>query len=192
MENKAKTCFKIFLSTFCLSAFTFGGGYVIVSLMQKKYVDELRWISREEMLNITAAAQSAPGPVAVNAAILVGYHMAGIWGTIPAVLGTVLPPLVIITVISHFYTEFRDNTVVNALLSAMRAGVAAVIADVVISLAGHIRKGKKALPVIIAVGTFVAAYVFKVNVIFIMLACGFLGVMNLGDRNQSEKGGEGK
>ena len=94
---------KLFLSTFELSACTFGGGFVIIPLMRKKFVEELGWIEEEEMLDLTAIAQASPGAIAVNASIMLGYHIAGIPGAILAVLGTVLPPLIIISIISMFY-----------------------------------------------------------------------------------------
>src|SRR5699024_9709323 len=91
-ENKL---WKLFTSTFMLSAFTFGGGFVIVSLYNKKFVEELEWLEEEEMLDITAIAQSSPGPIPVNASVILGYRMAGILGSIVAILGTILPPFVI-------------------------------------------------------------------------------------------------
>ena len=80
---------QLFLSTFYISAFTFGGGYVIIPLMKKKFADELHWIDDEEMLNLAAIAQSSPGAVAVNASILVGFRVAGVAGALVAILGTV-------------------------------------------------------------------------------------------------------
>ena len=100
---------KLFLSTFELSACTFGGGFVIIPLMRKKFVEELGWIEEEEMLDLTAIAQASPGAIAVNASIMLGYHIAGIPGAILAVLGTVLPPLIIISIISMFYQAFRNK-----------------------------------------------------------------------------------
>ena len=91
MKKDANFYFKLFYSTFCLSAFTFGGGYVIVPLMRKKFVNELEWLDEKEMLDLTAIAQSAPGAMAVNAAILVGYRLAGILGAFITILATVLP-----------------------------------------------------------------------------------------------------
>ena len=84
MENKKNVLLKIFISTLYLSAFTFGGGYVIVTLMKKKFVDEYRWIEEDEMLDLVAIAQSAPGAIAVNGAIVVGYKLAGIAGALTA------------------------------------------------------------------------------------------------------------
>ena len=124
---------KLFLSTFELSACTFGGGFVIIPLMRKKFVEELGWIEEEEMLDLTAIAQASPGAIAVNASIMLGYHIAGIPGAILAVLGTVLPPLIIISIISMFYQAFRNNVIVSMAMRGMLCGVAAVICDVVIN-----------------------------------------------------------
>ena len=94
---------KLFLSTLYISSFTFGGGFVIVTFMKKKFVDELHWIDEQEMLDMTALAQSSPGAIAVNAAILVGWQVEGLIGMIVAVWAPSLPPMVILSVISVFY-----------------------------------------------------------------------------------------
>jgi len=108
------------------------------------------------MLNLTAIAQSSPGAVAVNAAILLGYRVAGISGALVTILGTILPPFITLSIISIFYTAFRDNTVVNAVLKGMQAGVAAVIADVVMSLGSNVFKQKDIVSVIVMVGAFIS------------------------------------
>ena len=101
-ETKRKLLWQLFKATFMLSAFTFGGGFVIVSLMKKKFVEELGWLDEEEMLDITAIAQSSPGPIPINASVILGYRMCGIPGSVTAILGTALPPMLIISVIAHF------------------------------------------------------------------------------------------
>lgn len=179
MKKGWKTYEKLFTSTFYLSAFTFGGGYVIIPLMKKKFVDDLNWIDETEMLNLAAIAQSAPGAVAVNASILLGYRIAGIKGALITVLGTVLPPLIILSVISIGYAAFRDNVVVNAVLKAMQAAVAAVICDVVMTMGSGVLKEKQVIPTIVMFGAFIANYFFGVNVIVIVLACGALGVLQM-------------
>jgi len=179
VKNKRQIYFKLFISTFYLSSFTFGGGYVIIPLMKKKFVDELKWIDEEEMLNLTAIAQSSPGAVAVNASMLLGYRIAGLSGALVTVLGTVLPPLIILSVISLFYEAFQENVVVNAVLKGMRAGVAAVIADVVINLGGKIFREKERLSVLVMVGAFVATFFLKVNVMYIILVCGLIGAIKI-------------
>ena len=134
-ETKGKILGKLFLATFTLSAVTFGGGFVIVSLMKKKFVEELGWLEENEMLDITAIAQSSPGPIPINASVVLGYRMAGITGTVVAILGTVIPPMFLISLISLFYTQFRENRLIATALQIMRAGVAAVIFDAALNLA---------------------------------------------------------
>ncbi len=171
-RGKYKT---LFLSTFKLSACTFGGGFVIIPLMRKKFVEELHWIEEQEMMDLTAIAQSSPGAIAVNASILVGYHVAGITGAFITVLGTVLPPLVIISIISFFYRAFRDNVIVNMAMTGMLAGVAAVICDVVITMGKTIFRQKRILPVAVLLLSFVAVRFLNVNIILIILICGVVG-----------------
>ena len=96
-----------------MSGFTFGGGYVIIPLMKKKFVNDLGWIDENEMTDLVAIAQSSPGSIAVNASILVGYKIAGFPGAVITTLGTMLPPLFILSIISLFYVEFRDNRYVG-------------------------------------------------------------------------------
>lgn len=166
---------QLFFSTFKLSACTFGGGFVIIPLMRKKFVEELGWIEEQEMLDLTAIAQSSPGAIAVNASILVGYHVAGIPGALLTVLGTVLPPLIIISVISLFYQAFRDNRIVNMAMAGMLCGVAAVIFDVVINMSKTIFSQKRVLPVFVMISAFLAVRFFSVNIIIIILVCGLIG-----------------
>lgn len=177
-EEKRKIYQKLFTSTFQLSACTFGGGFVIIPLMRKKFVEELHWIEEQEMLDLTAIAQSSPGAIAVNASILVGYHVAGISGALVTLIGTVLPPLIIISVISFFYKAFRDNPIVNMAMMGMLAGVAAVILDVVLTMTKGILKEKRLLPVLMLVVSFAAVRFFQVNIILIILTCGVIGAVD--------------
>ena len=190
MESKPAVYRKLFFSTLKLSAFTFGGGFVIVPLMRRRFVEELGWLEEQEMLDITALSQSSPGPIAVNASILIGYRVAGLPGALMTVLGTVLPPLVIISVISWFYQAFRDNPVVNVAMTGMLAGVAAVLCDVVITMTAKLFKQKRILPFVILAGAFVASRVFGVNIMLIIAACGLIGACDLFIRRKHEKGGQ--
>lgn len=176
-KRDVKTYWKLFSSTFCLSAFTFGGGYIIIPLMRKKFVEELHWIEEQEMLDLSAIAQSSPGAIAVNAAILVGYRIAGIPGALVTICGTILPPLIILSIISVIYGWFRSNPWVAALLKGMQSGVAAVIADVTICMAGDVIRQKKLLYILIMAGAFCATFFLKINVVYIILSCVLLGVI---------------
>lgn len=179
MEKDKKFYWKLFSSTFSLSAFTFGGGFVIIPLMRKKFVEDLGWIDEQEMLDLTAIAQSSPGAIAVNASILIGYRLDGFRGALITVFGTVLPPLIILSVISLFYTAFRDSLIVSYVLRGMQAGVAAVITDVVLTMSADILKEHRIQPVIILIAAFIAAAILNVNVILIILVCGVIGALNV-------------
>lgn len=179
---------KLFTSTFKLSACTFGGGFVIIPLMRKKFVEELHWIEEQEMMDLTAIAQSSPGAIAVNASILVGYHVAGIKGALTTVIGTVLPPLIIISIISMFYTAFRDNAYVSMAMTGMLAGVAAVICDVVFTMGKEVLSKKKILPLLVLCTSFIAVYFMDVNIILVILVCGCIGALNVVYEGKKSKG----
>ena len=129
------------------------------------------------MLNMIAIAQSSPGPIAVNTAIMVGYKIAGVLGAALSTIGTVFPPLIILTVVSFFYQEFRDNMYISAMLKGMQAGVSAVIVDVVIGLSGNVIKKKEIFSIIMMITAFIAVFFFKVNVMIVILASGLIGML---------------
>jgi chromate transporter len=170
---------KLFISTFQLSALTFGGGYVIIPLMKKRFVEKLGWIDEKEMLDFTAIAQSAPGAMAVNASVLLGFHLSGIMGALTAIFGTVLPPLLLLSVVSVGYTAFAGNEIVRNVLRGLQTGVCAVIIDVVIDMSYTIIKDKKIISIIIMLAAFIAVTVFFVNVIFIIIICGLIGLLSV-------------
>ena len=172
VEDKKKVLIRLFISTLYLSAFTFGGGYVIVSLLKKKFVDEYHWIENDEMLDLVAIAQSAPGAIAVNGAIVVGLI-----GAFVAIIGAIIPPFVIITILSMCYQAFRDNWLVSQMLEGMQAGVAAVIACVTYEMGNGIAKGGDKIALLIMAGAFVAACFMDVNVIYIIVTCIIFGVV---------------
>ncbi len=178
----------LFLSTFQLSACTFGGGFVIIPLMRKKFVEEFHWIGEQEMMDLTAIAQASPGAIAVNASILVGYHAAGIPGAMVTVLGTVLPPLIIISAISMFYTAFRDSMIVNIFMEGMLAGVAAVICDVVMTMGGAVIKQRRTLPLLMLMVSFLAVRYWNINIIIIILVCGGVGATDMWLRGKRKEG----
>ena len=196
MENSKKPIdlnilWQLFKSTFMLSACTFGGGFVIVSLIKKKFVEELGWIEESEMLDITAISQSSPGPIPINASVILGYRMQGILGSFVAVLGTSIPPIVIISIISVFYTEFRENKIIAIALMVMRAGVAAVICDVVIKLAKNVISTKSNLYIALMFITFIMTYVFGINAMTVILLCLVIGLITLFFEMKREKENSG-
>ena len=190
MKKDYSKLWTLFKSMFVLSACTFGGGFVIVSLMKKRYVEELRWLEEEEMLDVKAITQSVPGPLPVNASVIIGYRMAGIVGSLVAIGGTILPPMVIISVISLFYNQFRTNPYIATALEVMRAGVAAVIFDVVINLAGNVVKTKRVLYIAMMIIAFIATYLLDVSAMLIILVCLGIGLIDLVVTLKNNKKGE--
>lgn len=194
MEKKKdkRILWTLFRSTFMLSACTFGGGFVIVSLMKKQFVEKLGWLEEEEMLDVTAIAQSSPGPIPVNASVILGYRMAGIFGSAIAVLGTILPPMVIISVIAVFYEQFRTNVIIATALQVMRAGVAAVIFDVVLNLTKHVCATRRILYIALMCVAFVSVVFLDVSSMLVILVCLGVGIGDLliGMWMEKEKGGD--
>ena len=168
---------QLFWSMFMLSACTFGGGFVIVSLMKKKVVEEHHWLEENEMLDVTAIAQSAPGPIPVNASVILGYRLYGVIGSLVAVAGTILPPMLLLSAIAIFYDQFRSNAIITTALTVMRAGVAAVIFDVVINLAKNVLSTKKLLYIVLMVVTFILGYFFDISAMLIILGCLVTGIV---------------
>lgn len=177
--GRAKTLLTLFFNMLYISAFTFGGGFVIVTLMKQKFVDKLHWMDESEMLDMTAIAQSSPGAIAVNAAILVGWRIAGFAGMLTAVVATILPPMVILSAISYCYQAFESNRYVALALKGMQAGVAAVILSVVFDLGGNVVQERSALSILLMILAFLATFVFNVNVVLIILAAAAVGVVSV-------------
>ena len=148
-----------------------------------------RVCEENEMLDLIAIAQSAPGAIAVNGAIVVCYKLAGLAGVLTAIFGTVLPPFLILSVISVFYQIFRDNFIIRELLDGMQAGVGAVIASVVWDMAAGITKKKEWTSIVIMAATFIASYVMEIPVVYIVLICIVMGVIRtvLAGRGKREK-----
>lgn len=169
------TFLTLFKETFIISATTFGGGAVIISMLQKAFVERLKWIDEDEMMDLIAIAQSCPGVMAVNSSIIIGYRIAGVPGALLTVLGTVTPPMIILTIISMFYVQFRSNRIVALVLKGMQAGVIAVLMSVSISMTSNVLKEKSVLNYILLALACIAVIGFGVDVILAILGCGIIG-----------------
>ncbi len=163
-----KKLLTLFLSTFYISAFTFGGGYVIVSLMKDKFVDDLGWMDEEEMLDLVAIAQSSPGAMAINIAILIGYKIAGVIGMITTVVATALPPLIIISTIAYFYDAFISNQYIALFIRSMQASVCAIIFMAVYDLSKKIFTKKAPQYLVISIMALAIKLIFSINVMYII------------------------
>lgn len=189
MKSKSYIYRKLFSTTFYLSAFTFGGGFVIIPLMKKKFVEGLKWIEEDEMLNLIAIAQSSPGPIAVNTSVLIGYNVAGLVGALVSLWATILPPMITLSVISMFYSAFIKNAVISAIMKGMQAGVAAVITDAVLNLGSNVAKKKELISVLIMLIAFIMTFFLKVNVVLIILFGGLIGTLKVVLHERRNKGG---
>ena len=186
--SRGRKLWTLFTSLLYISTFTFGGGFVIVTFMKHRFVDKLGWLDEQEMLDMTALAQSSPGPIALNAAIQVGWRVGGAVGMVIATIATILPPMIILTVISIFYSAFANNEYVALVLKGMQAGVAAVIADVVCDLGSKVLKTKSWIHIALMLAAFIATCFLNINVIFVILASALIGViLSLIDRRKGAK-----
>ena len=188
MEKKQEvSLIKMFTSTFTLSMFTFGGGFVIVPLMKKKFVDEMHWVEEKEMMDLVAIAQSSPGAIAVNGSIIIGYRLKGIVGALVNILATVLPPLIILTIISYCYDAFRSSAVVSFAMRGMQAAVAAVIVDVVFNMIKGLIVERNRVGIVVMILALIANTVFKVNILILIVVCGAIGTVNTMSREKARK-----
>ena len=138
-ENKLVQILVLFLTFLKVGAFTFGGGYTMIPIIQKEVVEKRKWANNSDILDILAISESTPGPISVNAATYIGFKVAGFWGSVFATLGLVLPSFAIILVISHFYKTFMTWHVVQAAFKGLSVGVIILLFLAVLKL-------KKAVP----------------------------------------------
>lgn len=174
-KSQKNILFTLFFATLSLSTFTFGGGYVIVTLLKDKFADHYHWIDEEEMLDLVAIAQSSPGAIAVNGAIVVGYKLCGIPGVLVSVLGSILPPMIILSIISLFYHAFSTNPCISAVLKGMSAGVGAVIASVVYDMGNDIVKSHDWCSMAIMLLSFCAGYFCHINTVIVIISVALFG-----------------
>jgi chromate transporter len=185
--KKSKIYLTLFINSLYLSAFTFGGGFVIISFMKKIYVDKLKWLNDEEMLDITTIAQSTPGAIAVNASLMLGYKICGLLGAFITMLGTIIPPLIILTVVSYVYSLIADNAIFSAIMHGMQAGISAIICDVVLSLGVSVKKEKNLFAFITIPFAFIMTFFFKINVFYVIIPCTLLGIIIALIENKKKK-----
>lgn len=167
LTEKFKTNLKLFLSFFKIGLFTFGGGYAMISLIEKEAVEKNKWMTSEEMMDIIAIAESTPGPISVNAATFVGVKTTGFSGAFFATLGLVLPAFTIICLLSLFIFSFNDNKYVSFFFRGLRAGVSVLLLNAVVSFFKNMKKTY--ITVFILILTLIASFVFDTEAIYILL-----------------------
>lgn len=174
-KTDKKIIWSLFVTFFKIGAFTFGGGYAMIPLIQRETVEKNKWISEEDILEIVAIAESTPGPIAINAATFVGYRIAGFLGAATATFGVVLPSFLIISLISLVLEKFSSLKPVKYAFWGIRAGVLALIAKALIMM---FKKCKKDLPAYIVMAlSFICAAVLQIDVIFVIIGCALFGLI---------------
>lgn len=158
---------QIFLTFFKIGAFTIGGGYAMIPIIQEEVVSHRKWIAQEEFLDLLALAQSAPGVLAANTAIFVGYKMKGIRGAITATLGAALPSFIIILIIAIFFSNYKDNPTVEAIFKGIRPAVVALIAAPLYKMAKSAKITYRTA--IIPIATALLIWLVRISPIWIIL-----------------------
>ena len=133
-KERLSRCRTLFLTFLKIGAFTFGGGYAMIPLIQRETVETHGWVTEEDVLNIIAVAESTPGPIAINSATFVGYKVAGFWGSLCATLGVVLPSFIVISILSFFLEPFKQLKLVSYAFVGIRAGVMVLIVEAVLKM----------------------------------------------------------
>ena len=159
----------------------------MIPLLRERFVEKLGWINENELTEMTAIGQSSPGAMVINVSVLVGYRLHGFWGAVCALLGTSLPAIVLLAAACYLYDLIRDNRLISAAFRGMNAGVAAVIADMVVNMAAPYIKKDQVLYALIMVGAFAAAFFLKFNVALVIVSCGIVGVIIGAVRDRRKK-----
>lgn len=179
---------KLFVQFFKIGAFTFGGGYAMIPLIQSEVVDKNKWMEAQELLDVVAIAESTPGPIAINAATYVGYKVSGVKGAIAATLGVTIPSFTIITLIAMLFTNFSDNRYVQNAFWGIRIAVLALILKAVISM--YKKCPKSIISYLIMAMCFVVVTIFHINVLWAILASAVIGLVSQGIGRKKQKGAE--
>lgn len=165
--------FDIFLSFMKIGAFTFGGGYAMIPLIQHEVINHRGWLTDKEFIDLLTIAQTAPGPISLNTAVFVGYKFCRYWGALAAVLGAVIPSFVIILVVAIFFTNIRDNVWVDAAFKGMRPAVVALIVAPIVGLT----KGMHWVGLSIALATALVVWHFGFSPIWLLIAGAIGGIV---------------
>ena len=170
----------LFLSIFKIGAFTFGGGYAMIPLIEEEVVKNKKWLSKEEFVDVLVVAQSLPGALAINTSIFLGYRIFGILGAITALLAAILPSFFIIIAIAIFFMQFRDNYYVNAAFNGIKAAVPMLVLVGAISLSKGLPKNIRTIITII-IG-LLALVVFNIHPVLVIIIAGIYGAIFLKEK----------
>ncbi len=176
MKASRKKLWALFASFFKIGAFTFGGGIAMIPLIQKEAAEKHKWVTDDDILEIIAIAESTPGPIAINSATFVGYRACGVWGSVFATLGVVLPSFLIILALSFALNQFQQLEAVRYAFAGIRAGVLALLLKALWTM--YKKSPKGAISYIAMGGAFVLTTFFSINVIFVIIGCAIFGLLS--------------
>lgn len=174
-KEKLKLCLQLFLTFFKIGAFTFGGGYAMIPLIQRETAEKRDWVTRQDILDIIAVAESTPGPIAINSATFVGYQTAGVFGAFCTTFGVVLPSFIIIYIIASFLRNFYEITAVKYAFFGIRAGVLALMLNSVIKMSRQVPKNT--FSYIVAALAFIMVAFLKISVLAVIILSGIAGIL---------------
>ena len=173
--KRTQNMISLFLIFMKIGLFTFGGGYAMIPLIQRETVNNKKWISDKDILDIVAIAESTPGPIAINAATFIGYRVGGFLGAMAATVGVVLPSFAIIAAISYVLAAFQNVVWIQYAFNGIRAGVLALIVKALWSMYKQSPKG--IFSYLIMFGAFAVTAFLPVNVVFVILFCAAAGIV---------------
>lgn len=173
---KRKLYHLLFWSNFYISAFTFGGGYVMLPLLKKRYVQELGWLEEEEILNFLAIAQSCPGPMAINISVQIGLKVGGILGIFIASLATMLPPMFILTLLFYLYNSLRELRFISYMLEGMQIAISAEILYIVYGLIYPYLRKKDVFFLGVYTLALIALYLLHFPLLLVLLLASLFGI----------------
>ncbi len=189
--SQKKTIIDLFFNMMKIGAFTFGGGYAMISLLQNEFVTKKKWIGEEEFLDVVAIAESTPGPIAINSSTYIGYRMAGFWGSFFATLGMCIPSFTIIFIISLFFDRFLQLTFVANAFKGIQACVVYLILSAGVKMFKGLKKDRRGILILCAtVLCMVLFSIFSVKFssVFYILISGLIGwIAYLIRRGKEEK-----
>ena len=174
-ESRWKKYLSLFIQFFKIGAFTFGGGYAMIPIMQREFVENHHYIEKEDILDIMAISQSTPGAISVNSATFIGQQVAGFWGAFFATVGLIIPPYIFILLISGVLGWFESQKYVQYAFMGIRAGVLALIAKAMITMFKQCPKNVLAYFLMLA--SLAASVIFDVNLIIILVVCAVIGLV---------------
>lgn len=175
MTQNKTSLWKLFLVFFRIGAFTFGGGFAMLPLIEQEVVDKQGWIEREEILDMLALSQSVPGAIAVNSGVFIGWRLRGLAGALTALFGVVTPSILIILLIAHFFVQFQANPYLVRAFSGIKAVVVGLVA------AAALRAGRNAVTdrfsLAVAVGAFLLSVSGLIPIVWVIILGGLSGIL---------------